>query len=86
MVAGLSAEDMAGLARGAGAGEGLVGAHLSRFWAFDGVCDCVGAFDDLEVAHTEHEFDPSASCGWSQKKSVLGIWNMLKKNHGTCKN
>lgn len=50
----LSVEYMAGLARGAKAGEGLSNAHLSRFSAFDGAHHCVGAFDDLEVAHTEH--------------------------------
>jgi ribosome-binding ATPase YchF (GTP1/OBG family) len=71
MATSLSVEDMAGLARGAKAGEGLANAHLSRFLAFDGAHHCIGAFDDLEVEHTKHEFDPLASCRWSQKKSVL---------------
>jgi ribosome-binding ATPase YchF (GTP1/OBG family) len=49
--------DMAGLARGAKAGEGLGNAHISRFSAFDGVYNCVGAFDDPDNAITENEFD-----------------------------
>jgi obg-like ATPase 1 len=50
--------DIAGLVRGASAGEGLGNAFLSHISECDGIIHMVRAFDGDEITHVEGELDP----------------------------
>jgi obg-like ATPase 1 len=54
----LTVIDIAGLVKGASAGEGLGNAFLSHIKAVDGIFHVVRAFSDDEVTHVEGEVDP----------------------------
>jgi len=54
----LQVTDIAGLVRGAHAGEGLGNAFLSHIRAVDGIFHVVRAFYDAEVIHVEGAIDP----------------------------
>jgi len=56
--AALSITDIAGLIRGASAGEGLGNAFLSHIRAVDGIFHVIRVFDDEEVTHVEGALDP----------------------------
>lgn len=50
--------DIAGLVKGAAAGEGLGNAFLSHIAGVDGVFHVCRAFEDAEVVHVEDRVDP----------------------------
>lgn len=54
----LTVIDIAGLVRGASAGQGLGNAFLSHIRAVDGIFHMVRAFSDEAVVHVEGEIDP----------------------------
>ena len=54
----LTVIDIAGLVKGAAAGQGLGNAFLSHIKAVDGIFHVVRAFDDPDVVHVEGELDP----------------------------
>ena len=54
----LTVIDIAGLVRGASAGQGLGNAFLSHIRAVDGIFHMVRAFSDEEVVHVEGDIDP----------------------------
>lgn len=54
----LSVIDIAGLVKGASAGQGLGNAFLSHIRAVDGIFHMVRAFSDESVVHVEGEVDP----------------------------
>lgn len=56
--ADLSVIDIAGLVRGASAGEGLGNEFLSHIRAVDGIYHVLRLFDDEEIVHVEGEVDP----------------------------
>ncbi|KAF2722732.1 hypothetical protein K431DRAFT_244234 [Polychaeton citri CBS 116435] len=56
--ANLTVYDIAGLTRGASAGEGLGNAFLSHIRAVDAVFQVVRCFDDAEIIHIEGDVDP----------------------------
>lgn len=55
----LTVIDIAGLVRGAAAGQGLGNAFLSHIRAVDGIFHVVRAFSGEEVVHVEGEVDPT---------------------------
>lgn len=54
----LTVYDIAGLTKGASAGEGLGNAFLSHIRAVDSVYQVVRCFDDAEIIHIEGDVDP----------------------------
>ena len=50
--------DIAGLVRGASAGEGLGNAFLSHIRAVDGIFHVLRLFDDEEIVHVEGDVNP----------------------------
>ena len=58
MPANLTVYDIAGLTKGASAGEGLGNAFLSHIRAVDAVFQVVRCFDDAEIIHIEGDVDP----------------------------
>lgn len=50
--------DIAGLTKGAHAGEGLGNAFLSNIRAVDSIFQVVRCFDDAEIIHIEGDVDP----------------------------
>lgn len=54
----LEVHDIAGLVRGAHAGEGLGNNFLSHIRAVDGIFHVLRAFDDSEIQHVEDTVDP----------------------------
>lgn len=54
----LTVIDIAGLVKGASAGEGLGNAFLSHIKAVDGIFHVVRAFSDEDIAHVEGEVNP----------------------------
>lgn len=55
--------DIAGLVRGANAGEGLGNAFLSHIKAVDAILHVIRVFDDDEVVHVEDSVDPVRDLG-----------------------
>lgn len=58
MPAFLTVIDIAGLVKGASAGQGLGNAFLSHIRAVDGIFHMVRAFSDDDVTHVEGDVDP----------------------------
>ncbi|SCU78762.1 LADA_0A07448g1_1 [Lachancea dasiensis] len=56
--ANLTVYDIAGLTKGASAGEGLGNAFLSHIRAVDSLYQVVRCFDDAEIIHIEGDVDP----------------------------
>ncbi|QLL34464.1 hypothetical protein HG536_0G03260 [Torulaspora globosa] len=54
----LTVYDIAGLTKGASAGEGLGNAFLSHIRAVDSIYQVVRCFDDAEIIHIEGDVDP----------------------------
>jgi obg-like ATPase 1 len=54
----LEINDIAGLVRGASAGEGLGNAFLSHIRAVDGIFHVLRAFEDTEITHIDDTVDP----------------------------
>lgn len=54
----LEINDIAGLVRGASAGEGLGNAFLSHIRAVDGIFHILRAFEDKEITHIDDTIDP----------------------------
>ena len=54
----LEVVDIAGLVKGASAGEGLGNAFLSHIRGVDGIFHVMRAFDDADVIHVEDRVDP----------------------------
>ncbi|CCD22875.1 Obg-like ATPase NDAI_0A07210 [Naumovozyma dairenensis CBS 421] len=54
----LTVYDIAGLSKGASAGEGLGNAFLSHIRAVDSIYQVVRCFDDAEIIHIEGDVDP----------------------------
>lgn len=54
----LTVYDIAGLTKGASAGEGLGNAFLSHIRAVDSIYQVVRCFDDAEIVHIEGDVDP----------------------------
>ena len=54
----LEVVDIAGLVKGASAGEGLGNAFLSHIKAVDGIIHVMRAFDDPDIVHVEESVDP----------------------------
>ena len=54
----LTVFDIAGLVKGASAGEGLGNAFLSHIRAVDGIFHVCRAFSDADVIHVEGDVDP----------------------------
>ena len=57
-MAQIAITDIAGLVKGASAGEGLGNAFLSHISAVDGIYHVVRAFPDEDVTHNDGEVDP----------------------------
>ena len=58
VLAQIAITDIAGLVKGASAGEGLGNAFLSHISAVDGIYHVVRAFPDEDVTHNDGEVDP----------------------------
>jgi len=58
VLAQISITDIAGLVKGASAGEGLGNAFLSHISGVDGIYHVVRAFPDEDVTHNEGDLDP----------------------------
>lgn len=59
----LTIYDIAGLTRGASAGEGLGNAFLSHIRAVDAIFQVVRCFDDAEIIHIEGDVNPVRDLG-----------------------
>lgn len=58
VLAQIQITDIAGLVKGASAGEGLGNAFLSHISAVDGIYHVIRAFPDEDIMHNEGEIDP----------------------------
>lgn len=75
----LTVIDIAGLVKGAAAGQGLGNAFLSHIRAVDGIFHCVRAFDDDSITHVEDEVDPVRDLEIIREELRLKDVEMLEK-------
>ncbi|OCT61161.1 obg-like ATPase 1 isoform X2 [Xenopus laevis] len=82
----LNVLDIAGLVKGASAGQGLGNAFLSHIRACDGIFHVMRAFEDDDIIHTEGSVNPvrdieiiHEELRLKDKEMIIAVLNMLEK-------
>ncbi|MDR2348788.1 MAG: redox-regulated ATPase YchF [Bifidobacteriaceae bacterium] len=71
--------DIAGIVRGASAGEGLGNQFLAAIREADAICEVVRVFDDPDIVHVEGRVDPPADLATVDTELILADLQTLDK-------
>lgn len=72
--------DIAGLVKGANAGEGLGNQFLANIRNCDAICEVVRFFSDPDVVHVDGRVDPSADADTIQTELILADLGSLERS------
>jgi GTP-binding protein YchF len=72
--------DIAGLVKGANAGEGLGNQFLANIRETDAICEVVRYFSDPDVVHVEGRVDPASDADTIQTELILADIGSLEKS------
>ncbi|MDR1394026.1 MAG: redox-regulated ATPase YchF [Bifidobacteriaceae bacterium] len=77
--AAVSFVDIAGIVRGASAGEGLGNQFLAAIREADAICQVIRVFEDLDIVHVEGRVDPAGDMETVNTELILADLQTLEK-------